>query len=465
MNRADQAPEPSIEELLASIRLIISDADKQGSFPREPRGMGVLAGAGPAETASSGATADEVFDLTDELVFPEERIWAQAGAPQAGMRGQAGPEAHPGQPPHLGPRTGTLPDANQVLRPESRQGGPAATAQAVWSRRELPGGAAQASAAPRLRQEPPTPRLQARNWAGDIQMPVSEQGPVPLFPAPPERARGEAPAVDAPAEVEAEAQPVEAQGDGEGAVAVLAQRLARSAMGVLEASELETAKQVDFAHLNSKNKAEVAERFADAIEVVAQAVEDDAELLEVVEAQAAVEQAQKQQQAARNGNTAPPTAAMEEAKQVKNTPAPKAEAPAKAEAKPAAAAEPGPVQQAFAKLAKTPEPAQHAPAKPSMVPEPVPAAVAKAESSVSVAPAKPAAPAAASAPGPVAQAQFMGSAPMSGSTPNGGPLETAVREMLRPLLVQWLNENMPRILENAIREEIAVRGLLPKSDN
>jgi hypothetical protein len=44
-------------------------------------------------------------------------------------------------------------------------------------------------------------------------------------------------------------------------------------------------------------------------------------------------------------------------------------------------------------------------------------------------------------------------------------LEDAVREMLRPLLVQWLNENMPRILESAIREEIAARGLLPGSDS
>jgi cell pole-organizing protein PopZ len=37
--------------------------------------------------------------------------------------------------------------------------------------------------------------------------------------------------------------------------------------------------------------------------------------------------------------------------------------------------------------------------------------------------------------------------------------------MLRPLLVQWLNDNMPRILENAIRDEIQTRGLLPKSDS
>ena len=47
----------------------------------------------------------------------------------------------------------------------------------------------------------------------------------------------------------------------------------------------------------------------------------------------------------------------------------------------------------------------------------------------------------------------------------GRTLEDAVREMLRPLLVQWLNEHMPRILENAIREEISVRGIFPKSES
>ncbi len=47
---------------------------------------------------------------------------------------------------------------------------------------------------------------------------------------------------------------------------------------------------------------------------------------------------------------------------------------------------------------------------------------------------------------------------------SGPPLEDAVRDMLRPLLVQWLNDHMPRILESAIREEIATRGLLPKTE-
>jgi len=32
------------------------------------------------------------------------------------------------------------------------------------------------------------------------------------------------------------------------------------------------------------------------------------------------------------------------------------------------------------------------------------------------------------------------------------------------LLAQWLNEHMPRILDKAIRDEIATRGLLPKTE-
>jgi hypothetical protein len=32
------------------------------------------------------------------------------------------------------------------------------------------------------------------------------------------------------------------------------------------------------------------------------------------------------------------------------------------------------------------------------------------------------------------------------------------------MLAQWLNEHMPRILEKAIREEIATRGLSPRTE-
>jgi len=47
-------------------------------------------------------------------------------------------------------------------------------------------------------------------------------------------------------------------------------------------------------------------------------------------------------------------------------------------------------------------------------------------------------------------------------TSPSGPktLEETIKEMLKPLLLQWLNENMPRIVNEAIREEIAAKGLL-----
>lgn len=43
-------------------------------------------------------------------------------------------------------------------------------------------------------------------------------------------------------------------------------------------------------------------------------------------------------------------------------------------------------------------------------------------------------------------------------------LEDTVREMLKPLLVQWLNENMPRIINDAIKDEMAAAGLLTRSE-
>jgi cell pole-organizing protein PopZ len=499
MNRADQAPEPSIEELLASIRLIISDADKQGGpLARESRSLSGPAGGYPAPGAHGEVPADEVFDLTDELVFPEEGGRAQPGTPPAAPRAQPGADVYAGQHPHLGPRRGPVPDAAQVLRPEARNGapGPGAATAPVWSRRELPPGAAQAPSAPRLRQEPPTARPMARNWAGDIQMPVSEHGPVPLFPTPPGNSQSEAPVAagadgraNAPAEIEVQA--AQPEGDGSAAVAVLAQSIARSAIGVLKARELEDATQVDFERLDAGSKADVAERFAAAIESVAQAVhdgQDEAFLTEVIDAQ--IFEPEPPQPTVRiAGTPAPATEAAGEANA--EVPVPMPEAPAevatwevKAEAPepmPEAAARaeaPAPMPEAAARAeapAQTeafaeaevcagPEIEVQAPTQPA--PEPVAAAVAIPETPpASFAPAKPSAAPAPVAMQPLAQAQFMGAAQAPASAQNGGPLEAAVRDMLRPLLVQWLNENMPRILENAIRDEIAVRGLLPKSDS
>jgi hypothetical protein len=55
--------------------------------------------------------------------------------------------------------------------------------------------------------------------------------------------------------------------------------------------------------------------------------------------------------------------------------------------------------------------------------------------------------------------------PSAISHAQGLSLEESVREMLRPMLMDWLNQHMPRILENAIREEISARGLPFKRDD
>ena len=255
-------------------------------------------------------------------------------------------------------------------------------------------------------------------------------------------------------------------------MAVLAQSLARSAIGVLEASELENAKQVDFEHLDARSKAEVTERFADAIESVAQAVhdgQDEAFLPEMIDAQVSTGASRSSPR-----ENCRRRAREETAWEVK------AEAPAPAPVAPRSAVGNGgrgPVASPEAPGAEVPRRQKRLP-RPRFArsrnpkagssrarAEPVAAAVVRPES-----PSRWRSPRSHWLPRrvaaqPLAQVQFMGAAQPPVSATGGGPLETAVREMLRPLLVQWLNENMPRILESAIREEISVRGLLPKSDS
>jgi hypothetical protein len=293
-------------------------------------------------------------------------------------------------------------------------------------------------------------------------MPVPDQGPVSLFPSAPDKGQPETPGTgstglakqQAVAQAESPAAPGEAEGPA--AVAALAQRLARSAIGVLEASELENAKQVDFEHLDAMSRAEVTERFADAIECVAQAVQEEPDLPQMADGQ--IPQSVPQEQPVRQEQPA--------AKMVAEAaPAPVAEAPWDIEAEAVAMAE-VPVQaEVKAESRAEPEP-EEAAAEPVPAPNPVSAEPVKLESPVQMALAtQPVAPAPRPVQQPLAQVQFMGATQPPVSATGGGPLETAVREMLRPLLVQWLNENMPRILENAIREEISVRGLLPNSDS
>lgn len=52
-----------------------------------------------------------------------------------------------------------------------------------------------------------------------------------------------------------------------------------------------------------------------------------------------------------------------------------------------------------------------------------------------------------------------GKADLSAPTLNlPGSLEGSIKEMIKPLIIQWLNENLPRIVEEAVREELTGRG-------
>lgn len=429
MNRADQAPEPSMEELLASIRLIISDADRNGLPHREP----IHPGAPATEEANAGNTgmaaqSEEVFDLTDELVFPGGQAASLSPGPN-GRRGFAPAdeevsafELH-GAPRRAAPSNAlSVPNAAPPPARLERQQQPApSVTRPIWSGRELtPRAAPSQLAAPRAREEGIAARPQARNWATDIQLPVPEEGPVSLF-SPQGTVRE--PAAEAASSVEARFDGAAGGDGGTVAVAALAQRLARSAIGVLKASELESAKQVDFEQLDTDSRAEVSERFANAIERES-ATPGAGQLAGQLDN--ATVQVREQE---------PPQSAPAQSLMFESAARPEAKHPPEQDANPDFTAE----QQAAA------------PQRPSQL-----AAAAQISTRQ-----EPAAPPVAQ---PLAQAQFVGPAHAPVPVQTGNPLEDAVREMLRPLLVQWLNENMPRILETAIRDEIALRGLLPKSD-
>jgi len=275
-------------------------------------------------------------------------------------------------------------------------------------------------------------------------MPVPEQGPVSLVSARPAKPSPQAP------EAGERRSPAKEAGAGTGVpgggrggkdaagVAALAEHLARSAMGAMETGELESAQEVDFEHLDSGHKAGVTEKFADAIERESggYGAPQLPTLLDEVFRQDFIREPEQ------------PEAAADAA--VFEMPVDEAPAPAREPA----GHEPQVGEQAGWAPEWPVEPVQPLAAEPP----------AAASSSKEPAFVTHQAPQPATQVQPLVPAQFIGPAQPAISPQASTALEGAVREMLRPLLVQWLNENMPRILENAIREEIAMRGLLPKSD-
>ncbi|MBI4724605.1 MAG: DUF2497 domain-containing protein, partial [Rhodomicrobium sp.] len=401
MNRADQAPEPSMEELLASIRSIISDSDKAGTSERGASLVGLAPNGGAKpEPAQPASLPDDVFDLTDELVFPEEleapsaapfRAQAPAENPAHAQAASSGPALpFPGSdsatlPP--GPSGQRRPAAVSVPRQEQPPRAVSHSSQPIWSRRELPKSAAPHQSTQRPRQDAMPPKSPPRNWAQDIQLPIPDNGPVPLIPSCEAEARPREQVEQAPAGAGVAAPAKGLDGKEEAAFAALAEKLARSAVGAMEASELKDAQQVDFEHLDEDRKADVTEKFAEVIERETVAEAADAPL---------------------------PTLLNEVFR-----------------------------RDFVREKEPLPEPVSEAPeqkARPEAVPGPVPpAAESSRAAEVTKEVAAAARPARAPVPSyPVAPAQFQGAKPAPVPAQTAGTLEDAVREMLRPLLVQWL---------------------------
>ena len=252
-------------------------------------------------------------------------------------------------------------------------------------------------------------------------MPVPDQGPVSLIghPQDPEDQHGE----------------LSQQGEQQerDAVAALAQTLAKSAVAELEDDELHDAGQIDFEHLDLARKAEVAEKFAGAIDLE---LPQSAGLPTVPVLHPRLSDGLPRQDFVKEASRSEPEKALDVAAQVSAN-AVVHEALASLQ-----------LQPHLFKTKNAQQEEQPAPQKERVpvyaAPQAFPEQAEESQMALM----------------PIAHVQFSGPAhaPASG----GRTLEDSVREMLRPMMLQWLDENMPRILENAIREEIAVRGLVPK---
>jgi hypothetical protein len=51
--------------------------------------------------------------------------------------------------------------------------------------------------------------------------------------------------------------------------------------------------------------------------------------------------------------------------------------------------------------------------------------------------------------------------PVSSAAMGGKTLEDSVKELLRPMLQEWLDKNMPRLVEAAMREEVGASQAQP----
>ena len=232
-------------------------------------------------------------------------------------------------------------------------------------------------------------------------------------------------------EAESDGDQLHRLGEGrEAAVAAIAESLARTAAGAMNSEELATAGDVDFSKLGEEQKAEVTETFANAIqrESAPRDKHPLPTLLDEVLRQDFIREPSPDEEPVEDLSETEATGAHEESHE-------------KAE------------DERFAPKWGAPEIALQAPASRQPAPQ-VRSEPSSSRASETLAPQEKAPVRIAPAPQPEPER----------SAASGSPLETAVRDMLRPLLEQWLDKHMPRVLESAIREEIAARGLLPKTE-
>ena len=264
-------------------------------------------------------------------------------------------------------------------------------------------------------------------------MPITDRGPVSLIP-------GQAhPHVHETEDERETAEHMEAESDGdqlhplgegrEAAVAAIAESLARTAAEAMNSKELATAGDVDFSKLGEEQKAEVTETFANAIqrESAPRDKHPLPTLLDEVLRQDFIREPSPDEEPTEDSSETETSGAHEESHEKAEDErfAPKWGAPeiglqAAASLQPAPQVRSEPPSRACETLA----PQEKAPVRIASAPQPAP----------------------------------------ERSAASGSPLEAAVRDMLRPLLEKWLDEHMPRVLESAIREEIAARGILPKTE-
>ena len=563
MRKPEQTSEPSIEEILASIRRIIADdgAPPSPSAPGPARSQAAPAPqrrftsaaedddwtsdnrdpyAEPAEP-SELASDDEILELTEDFMVEDRAMQDRHGpaaehdptvgemteafaagggdiseaefadprhgiesvlssvaaeverlssGKHAGPRGEAAVSvenwaddvgsspAAPMTPPAAKRETKAPPAAQSApaparpVAPAHRPAPKPAASRPVWSARHLesdaPRGRGMRPAAENspARTEPPArPKgiAERDSWAEGIQMPVPESGPA----APPFARDGDED-IDATPPLSGSG---EARAEIEEEKTFVGEMLTRVFGNTAKQDEQAAPSEPD----GPKAKAEMLARSAvsdfasDKLRApaVADALHADKPFMEVITDSletALAKAGAAEEKVAGTPRSEAPAAVSEELPEPPPPPDTEAEAFAAPRGRPGAAANaasadaapktaPSSAEQNSASLFGEPD---EVPAPQAFYPAPdfQPAAKVAAQSAAP----KPA------APQPLAP-QAGGQAPLSLAAALSGGLEDAIKELIKPLIVQWLNDNLPRIVEKAVREEIAEQRLVsPQRD-